>query len=120
MVEPVHAASAAPVWIYTSTYQMRAGHGWAAVCSQKTVLDGFVKPTNAERYASLDIWSDTPPLETSGIEGMRVPRDPAGFQARMERMRQVNVLSTPILAQSGPRWRLPAGPSPGSACATSS
>ena len=57
MVEPVHAASAAPVWIYTSTYQMRAGHAWAAVCSQKTVLDGFVKPTNAERYASLDIWS---------------------------------------------------------------
>ena len=71
MVEPVHAASAAPVWIYTSTYQMRAGHGWAAVCSQKTVLDGFVKPTNAERYASVDIWSDAPPLETSGIEGMR-------------------------------------------------
>jgi hypothetical protein len=101
MVEPVHAASAAPVWIYTSTYQMRAGHGWAAVCSQKTVLDGFVVPTNPERYASLDIWSDAPPLETAGIEGMRVPRDPAGFRARMERMRQVNVLSTPILAQAG-------------------
>ena len=101
MVEPVHAASAAPMWIYTSTYQMRAGHGWAAVCSQKTVLDGFVKPTNAERYASLDIWSDAPPLEAAGIEGMRVPRDPAGFQARMERMRAVNVLSTPILAQVG-------------------
>ena len=101
MVEPVHAASAAPVWIYTSMYQMRAGHGWVAVCSQKTVLDGFVRPTNAERYASLDIWSDAPPLETSGIEGMQVPRDPAGFQARMERMRQVNVLSTPVLAQVG-------------------
>ncbi len=110
MVEPVHAASAAPVWIYTSTYQMRAGHGWAAVCSQKTVLDGFVKPTNAERYASADIWSDAPPLETSGIEGMQVPRDPAGFQARMERMRQVNVLSTPILAQVGAALASDGGP----------
>jgi Alpha/beta hydrolase domain len=110
MVEPVHAASAAPVWIYTSTYQMEAGHGWAAVCSQKTVLDGFVKPTNAERYASLDIWSDAPPLEMSGIEGMRVPRDPAGFQARMERMRQVNILSTRILAQVGAALAAPGGP----------
>ena len=110
MVEPVHAASAAPVWIYTSTYQMRAGHGWAAVCSQKTVLDGFVKPTNAERYASLDIWSDAPPLEMSGIEGMRVPRDPAGFRARMERMREVNILSTLILAQVGAALAAPGGP----------
>ena len=53
IVEPVHAASAAPVWIYTSTYQMRSGHGWAAVCSQKSVLDGFVKPANPVRYAGL-------------------------------------------------------------------
>ena len=51
LVEPIHAASAAPIWIYTSMYQMRHGHGWAAVCSQKSVLDAFVKPTNAERYA---------------------------------------------------------------------
>ena len=110
MVEPVHAASAAPVWIYTSTYQMAAGHGWAAVCSQKTVLEGFVKPTNAERYSSLDIWSDAPPLETSGIEGIRVPRDPAGFAARMERMRQINVLSAPILAQVGAALASDGGP----------
>src|SRR5262245_64257731 len=47
VVEPVHAASAAPVWIYTSDYMMRSGHGWAAICSQKSVLDGFVKPSNA-------------------------------------------------------------------------
>jgi hypothetical protein len=110
MVEPVHAASAAPVWIYTSSYQMGAGHGWAAVCSQKTVLEGFVKPANAERYSSLDIWSDAPSLETSGIEGMRVPRDPAGFQARMAQMRQVNVLSTPILAQVGAALANDGGP----------
>jgi hypothetical protein len=80
---------------------MRSGHGWAAVCSQKTVLDGFVKPTNEERYGSLEIWSDAPPLEAMGIEGIRLPRDPSAMQERMARMRAVNVLSTPILAQVG-------------------
>jgi len=100
VVEPVHAASAAPIWIYTSTYQMRSGHGWAAICSQKSALDSFVKPANADRYASLEIWSDAPPLE-SGLDALRLPRDPASLQARMEQMRRVNVLSTPILAQVG-------------------
>jgi hypothetical protein len=101
IVEPVHAASAAPIWIYTSVAQMRSGHGWAAVCSQKSVLDGFVKPTNAERYASMEIWSDAPPLEAAGVEGLRLPRDPAAMQARMARMREINALSTPILGQVG-------------------
>ena len=101
VVEPVHAATAAPVWIYTSLSQMRAGHGWAAVCSQKSVLDGFVRPTNPDRYDALSVWSDAPPLETTGVEGLRLPRDPAGMRERMERMRAVNVLSTPILAQVG-------------------
>jgi hypothetical protein len=101
VVEPVHAASAAPIWIYTSLYQMRSGHAWVAVCSQKTALDTFVKPTNTERYAALDIWSDAPPLEGSGLDQLRVPRDPAAMQARMGRMRAINVLSTPILAQVG-------------------
>ena len=100
VVEPVHAASAAPIWIYTSTHQMRSGHGWAAVCSQKSVLESFVKPANVDRYASLKIWSDAPPLET-GLDALRLPRDPAALQARMELMRRVNVLSTPVLAQVG-------------------
>ena len=101
IVEPVHAASAAPVWIYTSTYQLRSGHAWAAICSQKSVLDTFVKPMNTERYAALDIWSDAPPLGGSGLDQLRVPREPAAMQARMEQMRRINVLSTPILAQVG-------------------
>ena len=101
IVEPVHAASAAPIWIYTSTYQMRAGHGWAAVCSQKSVLDLFVKPMDADRYASLDIFSDAPSLAASGFDQLRVPRDPAAMRERMEQMRRVNALSTPILAQVG-------------------
>ncbi len=101
VVEPVHAASAAPIWIYTSTYQLRAGHAWASICSQKTVLDTFVKPMNGERYGSLHIWSDAPPIGTSGPDQLRVPREPAAMQARMEQMRRINVLSTPILAQVG-------------------
>jgi Alpha/beta hydrolase domain len=110
VVEPVHAASAAPIWIYTSTYQMRHRHGWVALCSQKSVLDAFVKPTNAERYASLEIWSDEPPAEAAGIDSMRLPREPAAMQARMEHMRRVNVHSTPILAQVGAALRGDNGP----------
>jgi hypothetical protein len=101
VVEPIHAASAAPIWIYTSGYQMRHGHGWAAVCSQKSVLDGFVKPANAQRYASLRIWSDAPAPEASGVDALRLPREPEAMRARMEQMRRINVHSTPILAQVG-------------------
>lgn len=101
IVEPVHVASAAPIWIYTSLYQMRAGHAWASVCSQKSALDLFVKPMNAARYGQLEIWSDAAPLGGAGAEQIRLPRDPAAMQARMEQMRRVNVLSTPILAQVG-------------------
>jgi hypothetical protein len=108
LVEPVHAASAAPVWIYTSEYQMRSGHGWAAICSQKSALDAFVKPFNEQRYASLEIWSDAAPVEGPGFAAL--PRDPAAMLARMEHMRQINVLSTPILAQVGAALASGAGP----------
>jgi hypothetical protein len=101
IVEPVHAASAAPIWIYTSLYQMRAGHAWAAICSQKSALDAFVKPLNGERYASLGIWSDASADESTGVGSLQLPRDPAAMQERMERMRRVNVLSSRILAQVG-------------------
>jgi hypothetical protein len=109
IVEPLHAASASPIWIYTSTYIMRSGHGWACIGSQKAPLEAHVKPFNPERYASLDIWSDAPPLETSGL-GAPMPRDPAAMQARMEQMRRVNVASTPILAQVGAALAGAAGP----------
>jgi Alpha/beta hydrolase domain len=100
LVEPVHAASAAPMWIYTSTYQMRSGHGWVGVCSQKTVLDAFVKATNPDRYALLDIWTDVAPEEAS-VNALALPRDPEGIQQRIEQMKRVNVLSAAILAQVG-------------------
>ena len=103
VVEPVHTASATPIWIYTSLYLMRAGHGWAAVCSQKSALDAFVKPFDPDRCASLQIWSDAPPMEGTGLGALAVPRDPAAMQARMEQMRQVNQMSTPISRRSAPR-----------------
>jgi hypothetical protein len=110
IVEPVHLASAAPIWIYTSLYLMRAGHGWAAICSQKSALDLFVKPMNPDRYVSLDIWSDAPPLGTTGLDQLRLPREPAAMRERMEQMRRVNVLSSPILAQVGAALTAASGP----------
>ena len=113
-----HAASATPIWIYTSLYLMRAGHGWAAVCSQKSALDAFVKPFDPDRCASLQIWSDAPPMEGTGLGALAVPRDPAAMQARMEQMRQVNQMSTPILAQVGAALARGAARSRASASAT--
>jgi hypothetical protein len=78
---------------------MRAGHGFAAIGSQKSALDTHVKPFDAERYASLQIWSDAPPPKDAAMAAP--PRDPAAMQARMEAMRKLNVLSIPILAQVG-------------------
>jgi hypothetical protein len=78
---------------------MRAGHGFAAIGSQKSALDTHVKPFDAERYASLQIWSDAPPPKNAAMAAP--PRDPAAMQARMEAMRKLNVLSIPILAQVG-------------------
>ena len=83
VVEPLHATGAAPIWIYTSTYQMRTGHAWACVHSQKSALDAHVKSSNPERYASLEIWSDATPDDRQ----------------------QINAASTPILAQVGAALR---------------
>jgi hypothetical protein len=111
LVEPVHAASAAPMWIYTSLYEMRSGHGWAAVCSQKTVLEAFVRPTNPAGYSSLEIWSDAA-TEELGVDALALPRDPAGIQERIERMNRVNVLSSAILAQVGAALSMPSSAGP--------
>lgn len=107
VVEPLHAASAAPVWIYTSSYQLRSGHGWACIASQKSALDTHVKPSHPERYRSLEIHSDAPPGEAPALA---VPRDPAAMAARMEQMRRLNAASTPILAQVGAALAGPGGP----------
>ena len=53
------------------------GSRWAAVCSQKTALEAFVKPTDEERYSSLDIWSGRRPSKRPGSTPCGPP-DPAG------------------------------------------
>jgi hypothetical protein len=82
VVEPLHATGAAPIWIYTSKYHMRSGHAWACIYSQKGALDAHVKSSNADRYSSLQIWAEA-----------------------SARGAQVNVASTPILAQVGAALR---------------
>jgi len=103
IVEPLHAASAAPVWIYTSGYQLRSGHATAVVYSQKSPLDTYVRTINADRYGELGIWSEADPADVPSGEG--VPGDAAGRQQFFERMRRANILSTPILAQVGAALR---------------
>lgn len=98
IVEPLHATSAAPVWIYTSEYQMRSGHAAAVVYSQKSPVDANVKPANPARYASVDIWSDWSPDDA--------PSDGEGRAGMFQRLRRANVLSTPILAQVGAALRM--------------
>ena len=60
IVEPMHATPVTPIWMATSLYIMRSGHGWAAITCQKTSLDGYVKPSSPQRYESLRIYADPP------------------------------------------------------------
>src|SRR5262245_33392970 len=46
IVEPLHAYPISPIFLYTSRYIMRSGHGWACVGSQKTSIDINVRPSN--------------------------------------------------------------------------
>ena len=54
-VETIHAAGAIPYWGSGREVWMRGGHGWVAVASQRSALEGHVKRANPTRYASLDI-----------------------------------------------------------------
>ena len=95
VVEPVHGSSYVPIWAYTNEYILRSGHTWIGICSLKSVLDTHIKPSNPERYASTEIWSDAPAPDVTPTQ------DPAVMQSRMEQRRLLDVLSNPILAQIG-------------------
>ena len=103
IVEPVHAMGAVPIWMYTSSYQMRSGHACACVCSQKSALEAHVKRSNPERYASLEIASSEAREDRPSGPGR--PTEPDGIRAWMQRMRAMNAASTPILAQTGAALR---------------
>ena len=92
VVEPLHAMGAPPIWLYTSDYIMRSGHGWAVIASQKTALDAHVKSFNPERYESLAIEADPPPPDAPEVDALNLPvGDPAkmaAFFAEMQRQNQ--------------------------------
>lgn len=107
IVEPLHAASAAPMFIYTGRYIMRSGHGWACIASQKSPLESAVKPFNAERYASLHI--EAPP-GTAMPDRMMPVATPGEREARRRAMEVFNEASNAILAQVGAALRGAGGP----------
>lgn len=111
IAEPLHVMSATPIWLYTSTYLLRSGHGWASIASQKTALDMHVKGFDQRRYASLEIAADPPPPGTPEIDPFNPPigqpERQAAFFAELQRQ---NRASNAILAQVGAALRSPEGP----------
>lgn len=108
LVEPLHVGRVAPIYMYSSPYMLRSGHGWACVASQKAALDVQVKPTAKEHYAGLHI-------ETSSSQPPRVA--PPGLNAGKEalgafwdELARFNEASSAILAQAGAAIKAKAGP----------
>ena len=61
VVESTHPSNIWPVLDFTHSYQTRAGHVAVAVNANRSVVEARVKPSNAARYADLDV---------PGVEGM--------------------------------------------------
>ena len=101
IVEPLHAAAIAPIYMYCSPYILRQGHGWACVVSQKIPLDAVVKKSSPEHYASLHIETDVefPNIEDNALIGHRIAA-----------MHRYNQASNAILAQVGAGLREQQGP----------
>jgi Alpha/beta hydrolase domain len=53
-VETIHSAGAIPFWGMRNVW-LPAGHGWAAVASQRSALETHLKKANRSRYESLQI-----------------------------------------------------------------
>ena len=53
-VETIHTAGAIPFWGMRNVW-LPAGHGWAAIASQRSALETHVKKSNESRYQSLQI-----------------------------------------------------------------
>ena len=111
IAEPLHMLGIGPIWMYTDDYIMRSGHGWVMIGSQKSAIETRVKTFDPERYASLDIYAESAPPDSSqpGTGGVPI-RDPEAMQVYMEQMRRVNAASNPILAQAGASIAGGAGP----------
>jgi hypothetical protein len=103
IVEPLHAARVAPIYMYSSRYILRSGHAWACIASQKSPLDDYVKKANPEHYASLHIEATTPPPAAAAAPAGT--GDAARIAGLMSRMQYLNQASNAILAQVGAALR---------------
>jgi hypothetical protein len=112
LVEPLHVHGVAPIYMYSSPYILRSGHGWVCVASQKIALDTHVKPAAPEHYASLQI--DTDPAPTDAPKDLVTPPfRGAGDRVRgawWAELKRYNASSSTILAQVGAALRSPMGP----------
>ena len=84
MVEPLHAMSAAPVWLYMSDYLMRAGHGWAASARRRRALDAAreVRSTPSATSRSTSGRIRPPPDDAARWTRSTCRGDPAAMQPR--------------------------------------
>jgi hypothetical protein len=112
IVESLHAHRIAPIYMYSSPYILREGHGWACVVSQKVALEAHVIPTDPERYASLHIGAD--PRPAGAPDDITLPptwNDDADLRARWwAELARANQASSAILAQVGAALRGSGGP----------
>ncbi len=101
LVEPLHAHGIAPMSLYSSTYIMRSGHGWAMVAAQRTTIHDHVRNADPDRYASLHIAGPG-----DGTLGGEVPFDNPGAMSEFwARVKATNRASSTILAQVGAALR---------------
>lgn len=106
IAEPLHVHGIAPIWMYSAPYILRSGHAWVEITSLKTALDMHVKPSNPQRYETLDI--DGPDsrefdskLRLGSLESRTV------FWSELDRRSRA---SNEILAQVGAAIRASGGP----------
>ena len=110
IVEPLHEARIAPIFLYSSPYVLRSGHGWACVASQKSALDAHVKPTDPSRYGPLDIGSDSPRPTASRPSAARRDGGLEGNDDFLGQLLRYNHASNAILAQVGAAVAMRQGP----------
>jgi hypothetical protein len=108
LLETVHAAGAVPFSAHHIALAAD-GHGYAMVASQKVSLDSHVKPSNPDRYASLDI--PDPSGATAG-PGMSAGATAESMAAHMRDLERMAPVSNAILSQVGALLKsdAPAGP----------
>jgi Alpha/beta hydrolase domain len=97
LVETIHAAGAVPFSAHHIALAAD-GHGYAMVASQKVALDSHVKPSNPDRYASLDV--PDPSGATAG-PGMSAGATAESMAAHMRDLERMAPVSNAILSQVG-------------------